>query len=347
MEEFKFDITGCSSDAIVKSTLATLHVFHDEIISLRKLLLECEKDQAILKQEIDNKNLIISSKEMEVSELEKQNRLSANEINRLNSQLEELSKSHQEELKNVLGNHEKSIREIEAKQAVAINEINDSHSTELHDSTILFEKRINDLEKSLDSLSKDKIELDEECKMLSKGLLSIFGKFAKEISTELNELLGIIDNEALRNWIIGILDKGEGSELKGLDAFNEIKSLELLKRNVVFQNSLFSEIATLLLWASNEELKIKLAPSFEWDKLSSIFKEFMSLLTLIGIPVSIPNNMQDIDWFSKASNIADQTEQKRFIEFFGKDFSLERGAPIFITSISASDNNGSYIRYYK
>lgn len=346
MEEIKIDLSNCSSDAIVKTILATLHVFHEEIISLRGLLSQYSIENKDLKLQLDREIHISSSKEKEISEFKKKEAISSEEIQQLTRQIEELRENHQKNMRQIEEKYHKAEEESKANHDESLKSVRLNLEKELNDTKARLHKEMDDVQATLEKVKGENKDLQNECELLSKGFLSIFDRLAKGLSAKIKSLLDDVDSESLKNWIEGILDKGEGSELKGLDAFNEIKSLDLLKRNVVFQNSLFSEIATLIMWSSKEELRLKIAPSFDWSSLSGLFKEFVNLLSIIGISVSIPKNMEDSEWLSNASNVADQTEQKRFIEFFGKDISLERGAPIFITSVSG-DNNGSYIRYYK
>ena len=347
MEEIKIDLSGCSSDAIVKSTLATLQVFHEEIISLREHLIQSEGKIEALELQLNKQVQANSTKETEVKNLKKQEAISSEKVKRLTEEIKELQESHQREIQEIVTKNHKDSEESNASYDKTLETLKSNHEKELNASKTQSQKEIEDLNTSLEEVKREREDWQSECELLSKGLLSIFDRLAKGLSAKIKSLICVVESESLKIWIGGILDKGAGSELKGLDAFDEIKSLDLLKRNVVFQNSLFSEIATLLMWSSNEELRHKLAPSFDWSSLSKLFKEFVNLLSEIGISVSIPENMGDREWLSNASNVADQTEQRRFTEFFGKDIALERGAPIFITSVSGEERNGSYIRYYK
>lgn len=352
MNNIDIKLEGCSTDLIVRSTLESLKVFHDEILNTRdklsaqSALLEAEKAlsrkyfvqiQEYEKQLKDiNQNVQTYQKDIETLKTENET------LKNKSSQLESDNIKLNDEIKNSAESHSKEISEAITNHELYVQELLKSYAAELSNR----DKNMEEMESSNESLRNANTILEDKLSNLSSIILRLLKSHMRKLSKEIHSLLATVKSENIKIWIAGILDKGEGSEMKGLDSFDEIDSLELLTRNVTFRNSFFSDIATLLLWASNDEIRDKISSEFNWMSLKNSFEGLLSAMKDANIVISYPNNYADEIWLDSAECATDKEKQYEFQDYFGFVESIKKNDPIFITSIAMNGQYGSYIKFY-
>lgn len=352
MDTLDIKIEGCSTDLIVRSSLETLKVFHDEILRAQNNLAEksalLEEERKISEkyanQIAELKSQIEKNKQDSQSHQEENRRLTSinseleRQINEAKSEIATLSEKAQisEE------KHVKDTIEVKEKLDQEIQQLRDSHCEELSKRDT---KEVKLLEAN-EMLKTQNSDLETKVINLSSIILRLIGRYATQLSQEIHSLITSVESESLRCWMMGILDKGDGSEMKGLDSFDKINSIELLNRNVTFRNSFFSDVATLLLWSSNDEIKNKISPEYDWSNLSRSFDNLLIAMKEANIEISYLESQSDFTWLGSAECTTDKDKQSQFQQFFGHIESIKKNDPIFITSIASDGHPGSYIKFY-
>ena len=321
MDTTTITLQYCSSDVIVSSTLDLLKKYHEEILQLRNT------NDTLSKQLEEEK---ATSESLRQQLTESQN-LSCKNIEALNGEIARLTKKAVEDQET----HAQDLLEKD-KEIERINkETSQNHEEEL--------KRLQETSNQYQKISESR---KQDIALLTSSVLKLLTLFAKRLSSNVHTLLESVESQALKTWIEGILDKGVGSEMKGLDSFEEINTIDLLKRNVTFQNSFFSDIATLITWSSNIELRNKISSAFDWDSLKSSYDNLLFALKAVNVLVYYPADYSDDSWLKSAENSVDREKQEQFSALFGTTESIKSNDLIFITSISTENHPGSYIKYY-
>ena len=321
MDTTTITLQYCSSDVIVSSTLDLLKKYHEEILQLRNT------NDTLSKQLEEEK---ATSESLRQQLTESQN-LSCKNIEALNGEIARLTKKAVEDQET----HAQDLLEKD-KEIERINkETSQKHEEEL--------KRLQETSNQYQKISESR---KQDIALLTSSVLKLLTLFAKRLSSNVHTLLESVESQALKTWIEGILDKGVGSEMKGLDSFEEINTIDLLKRNVTFQNSFFSDIATLITWSSNIELRNKISSAFDWDSLKSSYDNLLFALKAVNVLVYYPADYSDDSWLKSAENSVDREKQEQFSALFGTTESIKSNDLIFITSISTENHPGSYIKYY-
>lgn len=335
MNNIKINLEGISDSVLITSTLKALEVFNLEITNLQSKLSEKEGEICKLSTRVSEQTVLLDSLKSENQNLRDKTDELKEENTLINNKFVEEQKKTSEVARKINRAHADELLEKER---------------ELQDRVSAFDKEVKEMNNLLTNSNSENEKLKEDIKHADFNCLSLLLLIIENIAEDVSKLSKCVDNEALREWIESILTKKDTSELKGLFAFQTVESLDKLIRNLIFENSSFSEVATLIFWSHNSVLRKSITLDYDWGKLQTSFDLFIKMLDKIGYSVSYPIDSTSSEWLKTASSSVNRQEQDRFIKLFGESPSFENGMPMFISSLGIKSigltRDGSFIRFY-
>lgn len=335
MNKFDINISGVSEDTFVLSVLESLKIGASEMLKLREKISalnddkeELSKTIQELKVSLGNSNETNLAYQSEIDNLrkEKEDLLAKEE------DLESLHKSDCSNLEqNILDLNEKlsfSEKESESLRVALETANNNNEKLGEEKETIIHEKDI--LGKQVEFMGSKIVQLESVIvRILNDSCIDIVG--------ELSSIADNIENEYLRDYITKILIGKDGSEVKGLSKFSELSTLGQVYRNVSLENTPTSNIATMLLWSTNEELCDIMGGAQVWNSINKSFGRFVSILDMAGISIEYPKTMAPDDtWIVTAKTDYNKAMHDLFKSIFGSSIKTKENCPIFVRRLSST-----------
>lgn len=334
MNKIDINISGICEETFTLSILESLKIGASEIAKLRERILNLNEEKETLSNNVQEIKVLLDN---------------ANKANQAcQSEMESLQKE-KEDLKKQLFESDSKYESANSKLERIISDFEIKiNSSEKENNTL--QAALNVANENIENLKEEKEAICQEKKILNEkveiyarridtlelAFVKILSECCLDIVKVLSTIIENMKNESLSDYIHKIIMGKEGSEVKGLSKFSELVSIDQVYRNVSLENTPVSNLATLLLWSTNDDLCEVIGGVKVWDGIRCSFKRFVSILEMAGITIKYPEQMEpDDSWLIGAKTDYNRTMHDMFNSIFGPSIVTKENCPIIVRRLSS------------